>query len=55
MERDLISKIKSLIDSNPDLTDANWYLNLLNEYVCTFNYDNKKYIITIQELEEADE
>ena len=50
MERDLITKIKDLIDNEPALEDANWFVNLLDEYVCTFNYDNKKYIITIEEV-----
>lgn len=50
MERDLITKIKDLIDNEPTLEDANWFINLLDEYVCTFNYDNKKYIITIEEV-----
>lgn len=50
MERDLITKIKDLIENEPDLEDANWFINTLNEYVCTFNYDNKKYIVTIEEV-----
>jgi hypothetical protein len=50
MERDLITKIKDLIDNETELEDANWFINLLDEYVCTFNYDNKKYIITIEEV-----
>ncbi len=50
MERDLITKIKDLIDNEPDLEDANWFINLLNEYVCTFTYDNKKYVVTIEEV-----
>jgi hypothetical protein len=50
MERDLIIKIKELIDNEPDLADANWFVNLLNDYVCTFNYDNKDYVITIMEV-----
>lgn len=50
MERDLITKIKDLIDNEPNLEDANWFINILNEYVCTFNYYNKKYIITIEEV-----
>jgi len=52
MERDLITKIKDLIDNEPDLENANWFVNILNEYVCTFNYDNKKYIITIEEVKD---
>lgn len=50
MERDLITKIKDLIDNEPELTNANWFINLLDEYVCTFDYDDKKYIITIEEV-----
>lgn len=50
MERDLITKIKQLIDNEPDLTDANWFINLLDEYVCTFEYNNSRYIITIEEV-----
>ena len=51
MERDLIIKIKDLIDNEPDLEDANWFINILNEYVCTFKYDNKIYIVSIEESE----
>ena len=50
MEKDLIIKIKQLIDNEPDLTDANWFINLLDEYVCTFEYDNSRYVITIEEV-----
>lgn len=51
MERDLISKIKDLIDNEKELNNANWYVNILNEYVCTFDYQNKKYIVSIEEVE----
>lgn len=51
MERDLISKIKDLIDNEKELENANWYVNILNEYVCTFDYQNKKYIVSIEEGE----
>lgn len=51
MERDLISKIKDLIDNEEELENANWYVNVLNEYVCTFDYQNKKYIVSIEEVE----
>ena len=51
MERDLISKIKDLIDNEKELENANWYVNVLNEYVCTFDYQNKKYIVSIEEVE----
>lgn len=51
MERDLISKIKDLIDKEEELENANWYVNILNEYVCTFDYQNKKYIVSIEEVE----
>ena len=51
MERDLISKIKDLIDNEKELENANWYVNVLNEYVCTFDYQNKKYIVSIEEME----
>lgn len=51
MERDLISKIKDLIDNEKELENANWYVNVLNEYVCTFDYQDKKYIISIEEME----
>lgn len=51
MERDLISKIKDLIDNEEELENANWYVNMLNEYVCTFDYQNKKYIVSIEEVE----
>lgn len=50
MERDLITKIKELIDNEPELANANWFINLLNEYVCTFDYDDKKYVVTIEEV-----
>ena len=33
MERDLITKIKDLIDNEPGLEDANWFINILNEYL----------------------
>lgn len=55
MERDLITKIKTLIDNEPELEDANWFINILEEYVCTFNYRGSKYIVTIEELEKCDE
>lgn len=51
MERELISKIKDLIDSEKELENANWYINVLNEYVCTFDYQDKKYIVSIEEVE----
>lgn len=51
MERDLISKIRDLIDNEEELENANWYVNVLNEYVCTFDYQNKKYIVSIKEVE----
>ena len=50
MERDLITKIKELIDNELELENANWFVNLLNEYVCTFDYDNKQYVVTIEEV-----
>lgn len=51
MERDLITKIKTLIDNEPELEDATWFINMLSEYVCTFKYNGSKYIVTIEELE----
>lgn len=54
MERDLIIKIKDLIDNEPGLEDANWFINILREYVCTFKYDNKKYIVTIEEVDDCE-
>ena len=51
MERDLISKIKDLIDNEKELENANWYVNVLNEYVCTFDYQDKKYIVSIEVVE----
>lgn len=55
MERDLITKIKTLIDNEPNLEDANWFVNILGEYVCTFNYNGSKYIVTIEELERKED
>lgn len=50
MERDLITKIKDLIDKEPDLENANWFTNILDEYVCTFEYANEKYLVTIERI-----
>lgn len=55
MERDLITKIKTLIDNEPELEDANWFINLLGEYVCVFKCDGTKYIVTIETLEREDD
>jgi hypothetical protein len=55
MERDLITKIKTLIDNEPELEDANWFVNLLGEYVCVFTCDGTKYIVTIETLEREDD
>lgn len=51
MERDLISKIRELIDNEEELENANWYVNMLEQYVCTFDYQDKKYIVSIEEVE----
>ena len=51
MERELISKIAELINNSPDCEDVDWFINILNEYVCTFIYENSKYIVTIEEFE----
>lgn len=51
MQRDLMSKIKDLLDNENELENANWYVNMLNEYVCTFDYQDKKYIVSIEEVE----
>ena len=55
MERDLITKIKTLIDNEPELEDANWFVNILGEYVCVFKSNGTKYIVTIEQLEGEDE
>lgn len=54
MEREVITKIAELINSLSDCYDVDWYINVLNEYVCTFNYEDSKYIITIEELEKKE-
>lgn len=54
MEREVITKIAELINSLSDCHDVDWYINVLNEYVCTFNYEDSKYIITIEELEKKE-
>ena len=51
MEKDLIQKIKELLDNQEGLEETDWFINTLNEYVCTFKYNGNKYIITIEELE----
>lgn len=55
MEREVITKIAELINSLSDCHDVDWYINTLNEYVCTFNYEGSKYIVTIEELEKCEE
>lgn len=55
MERELISKIAGLINNLQDCEEVDWFINTLNEYVCTFNYEGSKYIVTIEELEKCDE
>ena len=50
MERDLITKIKDLIDNEPELANANWFVNLLDEYVCSFEYEDRKFLIVIEEV-----
>lgn len=55
MERELISKIAGLINNLRDFEDVDWYVNTLNEYVCVFNYEGSKYIVTIEELEKCEE
>lgn len=50
MERYLITKIKELINNEPECNNVEWFLNALNEYVCIFDYDNSKFIVTIEEL-----
>ena len=54
MERELISKIANLINNLQDCEDVDWFINTLNEYVCTFNYEGSKYIVTIKELEKCE-
>lgn len=51
MERELISKIAELINNLQDCEDANWFINILSEYVCTFKYKGSNYIVTIEELD----
>jgi len=55
MEREVISKIAELINNLQDCEDVDWFVNTLNEYVCTFNYDGSKYIVTIEELEREED
>ena len=52
MQRDLISKILELIDKDENYDTGYMFTNILGETVCTFKYDNKEYIITIEELEQ---
>ena len=51
MERDLIRKIKDLIDNEEELENATWYVNMLNQYGCTFDYQDRTYIVSIEEVE----
>lgn len=50
MEREVISKIAGLINNLVDCEDVDWYINVLNEYVCTFKYDGRKYLVRLEEL-----
>lgn len=50
MEREVISKIAGLINDLQDCEDVDWFINTLNEYVCTFKYEGTKYIVTLEEL-----
>lgn len=54
MERELISKIFELINDIEDCEDVEWFINTLNEYVCTFKHDDSKYIVTIEEIERGE-
>lgn len=47
----LMPKIFSLINNDKDYTNARQYMNILGETVCTFIYNSKEYIITIEEVE----
>ena len=55
MEREIISKIAGLINNLQDCEDVDWFINTLNEYVCTFKYNGSKYIVTIEELEREED
>ena len=47
----LMPKIFNLINNDENCTNARQYMNILGEIVCTFIYNNKEYIITIEETE----
>ena len=50
MERELISRIAGLFNDLQGYEDVDWYINTLNEYVCTFKYEGTKYIVTLEDL-----
>ena len=49
-----MSKILELIDKDENYDTGYMFTNILGETVCTFIYDNREYIITIEELEQKE-